>query len=156
MDGKGLGRLSVLAPATVILAVAFLLVGQDMFLNPFSTTSFSPTYLLLFATIRSFFLLSFLVALCSLAIRYFNRPNRLAHTVADNSYYIYLIHIFVVAMFQDILMIWPEGPEVVKMLVVFSISLLLSYVLSRWVFKKLTIRAWFGRMFRAQPAIFSN
>jgi peptidoglycan/LPS O-acetylase OafA/YrhL len=147
VDGKLLGPLSIWAPATVLLGTVFLVVGQSAFLNPATTKSLSTGYLGLFALVRSFFLLSVLVTLSSFAMRYFNRPNRAVHTLADNSYYIYLIHAFVVSMFQDILMIWPTGPALVKILAVFAISVPLSYALSRWVFRKLTIRDWVRRKF---------
>ena len=71
IEGNPLGRLSIWAPATVLLAAAFLVVGQNMFLNPATTTSLSPAYLLLFALIRSFFLLSVLVTLSSFAMQVF-------------------------------------------------------------------------------------
>ncbi len=145
INGNPLGRLSIWAPATVLLAAGFLVVGKDVFLNPSATTSLSPAYLLLFALIRSFFLLSVLVTLISFAVRYLNRPSRLIHTVADNSYYIYLVHIFIVSILQDVLMIWPQGPVFVKILAVFFISISMSYALSRWVFRKLTIREWGSR-----------
>ena len=35
--------------------------------------------------------------------------------MADNSYYIYLVHIYFVNLFQDILEIWPGGPVEIKM-----------------------------------------
>lgn len=145
VNDNPLGRLSIWAPATVLLAAAFLVLGKDVFLNPATTMSLSPVYLFLFSVIRSSLLLSALMVFCSIGMRYFNRPSQLIHTLADNSYYIYLIHIFLVSILQDILMIWPEGPIVVKILAVFFISLSMSYALSRWVFKKLTIREWIGR-----------
>jgi glucan biosynthesis protein C len=151
VDGKALGRLSIWAPATLALGAGFLVVGQSAFHNPATTTSLSPGYLGLFALVRSLFLLSVLVTLSSFAMRYFNRPSRLVHTLADNSYYIYLIHAFVVSMFQDILMIWPTGPALAKIIVVFLISVPLSYVLSRWVFRKLTIRDWVSRKLLRLP-----
>ncbi len=77
IKGSPLGRLSIWAPATVLLAAGFLVVGKDVFLNPATTTSLSPAYLFLFALIRSFFLLSVLVTLISFAMRYFNRPSRI-------------------------------------------------------------------------------
>lgn len=147
INGNALGRLSVWAPITVVLAAAFIVVGQNVFLNPATTTSLSPAYLLLFAFIRSFFLFSALVTLSSFAMKYFNRPSRLIHTVSEHSYYIYLIHAIVVSIFQDMLMIWPQGPAIVKIMVVFLMTTVMSYVLSRWVFKKLTLRKWFGNLF---------
>ena len=78
VDGKQIGRLSLWAPATILLSAAFLVVGQDVFQNPLTTTVLSPAYLLLFATLRSFLLLSIIVTVCSLGVRYFNRPRVLS------------------------------------------------------------------------------
>jgi glucan biosynthesis protein C len=142
LDGKPLGRLSIWGPAVLILAIAFIFVGQNVFQNPTSTQALGPAYLLLYAVIRSFLLLAVLVTFCSLGVQYFNRPSRFINTIADNSYYIYLVHIFFVSMFQDILEIWPGGPVEIKMLIVFAVSLSISYVISRWIFKK--IPRWWG------------
>jgi glucan biosynthesis protein C len=148
-NGSALGRLSIWAPAMVALSAVFLIVGQDVFLNP-STNSLSPGNLLLFAFVRSFFLLSVLVTFSSSAVKYFNRPSRVIHTLSDNSYYIYLIHAVVVSIFQDILMVWPQGPAVVKMIAVFALTLATSYALSRWVFKKMTLRKWVNDLFHSR------
>jgi glucans biosynthesis protein C len=140
-----LGRLAIWAPAAFVLASVFVLLGQDMFLNPAETPGLSPAYLLLFASVRSFFLMSLVVAILLFASRYFNRPSRFIQTVADNSYYIYLIHIFIVFFLQDVLMVWPQGPVELKILSVCLVSFSMSYALSRWVFKKLTMRDWVTR-----------
>lgn len=142
VDGRPLGRLSIWAPAAVILAVGFMLAGQALFKNPTATTSLPPAYLLLYALVRSFLLLAVLVTFCSLGVKYFNRSNRFINSMADNSYYIYLIHIYFINVFQDILMIWPNGPVEIKMLIVFALSLAISYPISRWIFKK--VPRWWG------------
>jgi glucan biosynthesis protein C len=141
LDGKPLGRLSIWGPAAILLAVGFMAVGLGVFQNPTSTQTLPSGYLLLYATVRSFLLLSVLVTFCSLGMRFFNRPSRFINTIADNSYYIYLIHIYFVSIFQDMLEIWPQGPVEVKILIVFAVSLSISYAISRWIFKK-TPRWW--------------
>jgi glucans biosynthesis protein C len=142
LDGKPLGRLSIWGPGVIVLTAAFMIVGQGVFQNPASTQALGPVYLLLYAAVRSFLLLAVLVTFCSLGVRYFNRPSRFINTIADNSYYIYLVHIYFVSLFQDILMIWPQGPVEIKMLIVFAVSLSISYVISRWIFKK--VPRWWG------------
>ena len=124
IDGKPLGRLSIWGPAAIVLTVAFMIVGQSVFQNPISTQALGPAYLLLYAAIRSFLLLAVLVTLCSLGVQYFNRPSLFIST------------------FQDIMEIWPGGPVEIKMLIVFAASLSISYVISRWIFKK--IPRWWG------------
>ena len=50
-NGKQIGKLSLWAPATILLSAAFLIVGQDVFQNPMTTTALSPAYLLLYAAV---------------------------------------------------------------------------------------------------------
>jgi glucan biosynthesis protein C len=135
INGKEIGKLSFWILATILLSAAFLIVGQDVFQNPLTTTTLSPAYLVLYASLRSFLLLSMTFTVCSIGVRYFNRPSRAISSIANNSYNIYLLHLFFVSMFQDILMIWP-GPLEIKIAMVFGISLSISYAISRWVFKK--------------------
>ncbi len=142
LDGRPLGRLSIWGPAAVVLAIAFMIVGQNVFQNPTTTQTLGPAYLLLYAGVRSFLLLAILVTFCSLGVRYFNRPSRFIGSMADNSYYIYLVHIYFINVFQDTLEIWPNGPVEIKMLIVFALSLAISYPISRWIFKK--IPRWWG------------
>jgi peptidoglycan/LPS O-acetylase OafA/YrhL len=134
-NGKQIGKLILWAPATILLSAAFLVIGQDVFQNPMTKTALSPAYLLLYASVRSFLLLSVMITVCSLGVRYFSRPSHAISSIADNSYSIYLLHLFFVSTFQDILMIWP-GPIEIKIAMVFGISLLISYSISRWIFKK--------------------
>jgi glucan biosynthesis protein C len=141
VDGKPLGRLNIWGPAALLLAVGFMVVGLSVFQNPTSTQALPPAYLLLYAAVRSFLLLSVLVTFCSLGMKFFNRPSRFISTMADNSYYIYLIHIYFVSIFQDMLEIWPQGSVEIKILIVFTVSLSISYAISRWIFKK-TPRWW--------------
>jgi len=136
VNGNSLGRLSIWAPIAILSAAGFLVVGQDVFFNPASTPSLSPAYLALFALLRSFFLLSVLIALSSFAMRYFNRPSRLIQTLSDNSYYIYLAHVIIIHVLQETMMLWSQGPAVGKILAVFLIGTAICYTISRWVFKK--------------------
>lgn len=135
VDGKQIGNLRLWIPAIILLSAVFLFVGQDVFQNPLTTTALSPAYLMIYAVLRSFLLLSAVVTVCSLGVRYFSHPSHTVSSLADNSYYIYLLHLFFVSTFQDILMIWT-GPIAIKIAIVFGISLLISYSISRWMFKK--------------------
>jgi glucans biosynthesis protein C len=142
LDGRPLGRLSIWGPVTVLLAVAFMFVGLGTFQNPSTTQTLPPAYLLLYALVRSFLLLAVLVTFCSLGMKFFNRPNRFINTMADNSYYIYLVHILFINVFQDVLEIWPNGPIEIKIVIVWALSLAFSYPISRWIFKK--VPRWWG------------
>lgn len=142
-DGLPLGRLRVWAPVAALLAVGFMVVGQRVFEHAASTQTLAPAYLLAYAFARAFLLLAILVTVCSLGVRYFNRPSHFISTLVDNSYYIYLVHLIFIAMLQDILLeVWPGGSLGVKIVVVFVVGLSVSYAMSRWIVKK--IPRWWG------------
>ena len=60
-DGKSLGSLVLWGPISAVLAVAYLVVGQPVFANTTGTANLSVGFLLVFAFLRSFLLLSLLV-----------------------------------------------------------------------------------------------
>jgi uncharacterized membrane protein YiaA len=57
----------------------------------------------------------------------------LNQALAANSYNICLSHIFFVTFFQDVLMVWPGGPAMVKAGIVFLVVLPISYGISRLI-----------------------
>lgn len=145
-NGSSIGRLSIWAPLMLLSGAAFWALGQDVFPNPATTNSLSPAYLFLFALVRTFFLLSVMMTFITLGFRFFNRPNRIINTLSEHSYYMYMVHVFVVILAQELLMLWQGGPAAVKLFVVVLVSLPLTYALSRWVFEKLTVRVWVGHL----------
>jgi hypothetical protein len=52
---------------------------------------------------------------------------------AANSYNIYLVNLFFIVPFQNMLMIWPGGPARAKMVIVFLLFLPISYGISRLI-----------------------
>jgi glucan biosynthesis protein C len=132
-DGKPLGSLARWGALSVVLALAYLVFGQPMFANTAGTAHLSIGYLLVFACLRSFFLMSQLVLLVSFGIRFWNHASGLDRQLAAVSYNIYLVHFFIVVGLQAALLKWTGGPVSVKIAIVFLAALSLSFAFSRWV-----------------------
>jgi glucans biosynthesis protein C len=126
-------RLFILVPVGLILAAWFFVVSREIFTHPTTSDRLSWLLLLAFSFVRTSLCLAVLVILISYARRYWNRPSGLNQALAANSYNIYLVHIFFVTMLQDILMIWPGGPAMVKAVIVFLVALPISYGISRLI-----------------------
>ena len=132
-DGKPLGSLTLWGAASALLAVAYLIFGQPVFVDTAGTALLSAGYLLAFALLRSFLLLSLLVTFVSFGLHYWNHANKLDQQLAATSYNIYLVHIFIVIALQSALLEWTGGLVPIKIAIVFLIALALSFGISRWV-----------------------
>jgi glucan biosynthesis protein C len=132
-DGKPLGSLTLWGAASALLAVAYLIFGQPVFVDTAGTALLSAGYLLAFALLRSFLLLSLLVTFVSFGLHYWNHANKLDQQLAATSYNIYLVHIFIVIALQSALLEWMGGLVPIKIAIVFLIALALSFGISRWV-----------------------
>ena len=88
---------------------------------------------LVFAFLRSFLVLSLLVALVSVGARYWNTASRLERQFSATSYKIYLTHYWFAVAIQAALLTWVGGPALTKVAIVFAGALALSFAISRWV-----------------------
>jgi glucans biosynthesis protein C len=131
--GRPLGSLTLWGALSVVLSAAYLWYGQPMFIDTSRTASLSVGYLLVFALLRSFLLLSLLVFLVSFGVTYWNRANGLDRQLASSSYDIYLVHFLIVVALQAALLKWIGGPVAAKIAIVFFAALGLSFAFSRWV-----------------------
>jgi glucan biosynthesis protein C len=127
------GRLSIWIPITLLLMTAFFLVGRNVFAHPSDSNFLPPGLLLAFSVIRTFLCLTFLVVFVAYARIYWNRPSVFNQKLAANSYNIYLVHLFFIVPFQNMLMIWPGGPAMAKMAIVSLLVLPISYGISRLI-----------------------
>jgi hypothetical protein len=127
------GRLTIWVPITLLLIVAFFLVGRDVFAHPLDSNFLPLGLLLAFSVIRTFLCLAFLVIIVAYADIYWNRPSASNQKLAANSYNIYLAHLFFIVPFQNMLMIWPGGPAMAKVAIVFLLVLPISYGISRLI-----------------------
>jgi len=132
-DGRPLGSLTLWTALSAVLAVAYLVFGQPMFADTAGTANLTAGYLLVFAFLRSFLLLSILVISVSFGVRYWNHPSGFDRQLGAASYNIYLVHFFVVLALQAALLRWPDGPVLVKIATVFLVALTLSFAFARWV-----------------------
>jgi hypothetical protein len=127
------GRLPILVPFGLILTAGFFFVGRDVFTHPLDSNLLPFGLLLAFSVVRTFLCLVFLVVFIAYARAYWNRPSVFHQKLAANSYNIYLVHLFFVVPFQNMLMIWPGGPPVAKAAIVFLLVLPISYGISRLI-----------------------
>jgi hypothetical protein len=126
-------HLSILVPIGLSLTAAFFLVGQDVFAHPLDSNLLPLGLLLAFSVVRTLLCLAFLVVFVAYARIYWNRPSVFNQKLAENSYNIYLVHLFFVYPFQNMLMIWPGGPAIAKAAIVFLLVLPISYGISRLI-----------------------
>jgi glucan biosynthesis protein C len=126
-------RFSILVPIGLLLMAAFFLVGRNVFAHPSDSNLLTPGLLLVFSVVRTFLCLAFLVVFVAYARTYWNRPSVFNQKLAANSYNIYLVHLFFIYPFQNMLMIWPGGPAIAKVVIVFLLVLPISYGISRLI-----------------------
>ena len=131
--GKLLGSTALWAGISGVLAVAYLIIGQPVFADTAGTANHSVGLLLVFAFLRSFLILSLLIAFVSFGVRNWNHSNLLDRRLSSNSYDIYLTHYWFVIAFQGALLKWTGGPVLVKAAIVFVAALGLSFLVSNWV-----------------------
>ena len=120
---------------SVALGVAYLVIGQPLFGDLAGMTGLSVGLLLPFALVRSFLILSVLVMLVSVGACYWNRSSRIDREFSATSYNIYLTHVWFVVLIQGALLEWL-GSSAIKAVIVFLVTLALSFAVSKWVVGK--------------------
>jgi hypothetical protein len=108
-DGKPIGSPALWGPIGAGLAVAYLAAGQPLFADTGGTANLPVKFLLVFAFLRSFLLLSLLVVFLSVGARYWNRTSALDRQLSATSYDIYLTHYWFVVAIQEALLAWVGG-----------------------------------------------
>jgi len=132
-NGKPLVSLALWGAICAVLTVAYLVVGQPVFADTAGTANLSVEFLLVFAFIRSFLVVSLFVVIDSFGARYWSHASRLDRNLAAASYDIYLVHYFIVVALQMALLKWIGGPVPAKVAIIFLGALALSVAISRWV-----------------------
>ena len=132
-NGEPPASLVLWGAMSAALAVAYLVVGQPVFADTSGTANLSVEFLLVFAFLRSFLMVSLIVAIVSFGVRYWNHASRLDRNLAAASYDIYLVHYFIVVALQMALLKWIGGPVPAKVAIIFLGALALSVAISRWV-----------------------
>jgi len=132
-DGKPLGSVAFWGVISGLLAVTYLVFGWPVFTDTAGTANLSAGFLLIFAFLRSFLLLSLLVVFLSFGAHYWNHSNALDQQLSATSYDIYLTHFWFIVAIQAALLKWAGSPVPAKVAIVFVVALGLSYAISRWV-----------------------
>ena len=92
-------------------------------------------HFLLYCLIRSAYCLVCLMTLISIEYNYNNNSGILNSVFSKNSFYIYLIHFFIVIILQLIMTNWSNGPSVIKFAVISLSSVIISLLISNYVIK---------------------
>jgi hypothetical protein len=120
----------------IVSLIVFLRAGMPVLIGSAIPADFSLLQMLIFAVARSFLCLSTVVLLLTVGSRYWNSTSRISKSLSKNSFYIYIVHVFIAFMLQAALMNWQGGPALVKIAIVFTGSLLISYLISNFVAMK--------------------
>lgn len=133
-EQKPLGSPARWGAISVVLAIVFLATVQPLYANPSGTPNLSVQLLAALAFTRSFLLLSMLVMLVSVGVRYWNHSTNFDRQLSKTSYGIYITHVWFVVIVQTSLMeIWTGGSPLAKFAIVFPLSLALSFAVNRWL-----------------------
>jgi peptidoglycan/LPS O-acetylase OafA/YrhL len=129
-------RLRYWLPVALLLAAAYLGIGGDFFRNIAASNALSTVYRLCFSFVRSFLLLTGLMAALAAGRKYFSVKNPVLHELSDVSFEIYLVHLFVVVAFQALFAGIPALPAAGKIAAVFLLSTGASYLLGKFAVHK--------------------
>jgi hypothetical protein len=141
---------------SLLFTLAYFLIGQEFFKNIGVSNTLSPALLFCFSFVRSFLLLSYLMTALSLANKYFAGKNMVLHELADVSYEIYLVHLYIVVAFQMLSAGFASVPVIVTIPAIFLASTGISYVLGKLTlhkFPKISAAVMFV-LFLVMPVIF--
>ena len=141
-DNVKMGNSSFWTAILVLSLAGFLISGKEILVGRIVPDNFPKSQLIIFAIARSFLCLSVLVLIVSLASRYWRNSSHFTKKLSDNSYHIYIIHMFILLAIQAALVNWQSGPTWIKLMIVFFSTVTISYVISEYVtnrFPKITV-----------------
>ena len=114
----------------IILGFAYIAVTKSSMSSPANSE-----LRFIGASVLSFLRAAFLILFASISFRYWNRPNKVNETLAANSYNIYLVHLPIVVVLQLLLANLVGTPSLIKFGIVFFVSFLMSYAISKYAIK---------------------
>ena len=114
----------------IVLCFVYLVIMKNYISNPADTE-----LRFISGCFLSFLRATFLIVFMSIAFRYWNRPHKINESLAANSYNIYLIHLPIVVVLQLLLVNLTGTPSLIKFGIVFSLSFLASYAISKYAIK---------------------
>jgi glucan biosynthesis protein C len=131
VGGKDFGRPWVWGLICFLLMVFNMLVGRSMS----RTTEPSIILQIAFVVLYPLWTLSFIGVFTAFASRRWNSAGLLGRELAANSYNMYLVHYVFVMTLPLLLSTWIGGPVLVKFGIVALATILLSFVISKYVVK---------------------
>ena len=131
-SGKDWGRPWVWGLICFVLMVVNMLVGRSI------TRTSEPSLVLqmAFVVLYPLWTLSFLGMFTAFASRRWNHASRLGKELAANSYTMYLAHYVLVMTLPLLLDAWVGGPALAKFTIVAVSTIVLSYILSKYVIQR--------------------
>jgi hypothetical protein len=114
----------------IVLCFVYLVIMNNYISNPADTE-----LRFISGCFLSFLRATFLIVFMSIAFRYWNRPHKINESLAANSYNIYLVHLPIVVVLQLLLVNLTGTPSLIKYGIVFSLSFLMSYAISKYAIK---------------------
>ena len=129
-DNNFPGRPFIWVSICIILCFGYVIVVSNLISNQTNAG-----LIIMYMFLRSFLRATFLIVFTSIAFRYWNRPHKINETLAANSYNIYLLHLPLVVVLQLLLVNLAGTPSLIKFVIVFSSSFLMSYAISKYAIK---------------------
>jgi len=126
----------------VISVVAYFGIGMEALVERAIPEGYPLVSLVIFSLARAMFCLSAFMVMILLAIRFWSSTSEFSKKVSNNSYHIYIIHLLIVFALSAGLMKWQGGPTWIKLIIVFSLTLIISYLISHFItnrFPKITL-----------------
>lgn len=129
----GITYINIWAVTGILSLAIFLISGNEILVERAVPEGFSLLQLGVFSIARSFLCISVLFLLVSIAHRYLNFASRFTKKLSENSYHIYIIHLFLVLALQAALRGWAQGPAWLKLVIVFLSAVIFSYLISEYI-----------------------
>ena len=121
---------------SIILSFVYFLIGQEFFANIAVSSTLSPIYLFGISLVRSFLLLAYLMTAMALAGKYFFKKHTVLNELANVSYEIYLVHMFIVVILQMLFAGFGSVPVIVKIPAIFLVSTGVCFLLGKYTLRK--------------------
>jgi glucans biosynthesis protein C len=118
----------------IILSISLYFFKDWIMKNLIGNIQLKMVILYIFVHITLFF--SILLTFISFGIKYWQSSSRVNRLLAENSYYIYLVHMLFVNLIQLALLKWIDGYVYLKFIIVTVSAILLSYFISNYAIKK--------------------
>jgi hypothetical protein len=130
-DGRDLGRTWTWGLTCILLMVVTMLVARNM------TRATEPSFFMqvAFTVLYPLWTLSFFGVFTAFASRHWNQATPLGKEISTNSYNMYLVHYVFPMTLPLLLSTWIGGPALVKFWIVALVTVVLSFLVSKYVIK---------------------